>query len=143
MLAQRPRGARTGVSPRLAPAFGLPTMPGPKPNRRSLLLTVAALAAIAGPAEAAPEGQAPAGPRERLVSIEIAVDGKGGVVTTEPEFIDGHGGSYRFGTACGGAVSEPVLQQMFAALHEQRLLRVVAEGSGESRCVARLTFYAR
>ena len=113
--------------------------------RIPLLLIPAAVVAIAQPsgsASAAPK--APTVARERVESLEIDVQGKGGVLVTEPEFLEGTGGTYRFGAKCGAAIGTPVLEQLLAAVTTRTLVTVKTSGRIEDGlpCMDSVVFYA-
>jgi len=113
--------------------------------RIPLLLIPTAVVAIAQPtrsAEAAPK--APTVVRERVESLEIDIEGKGGVLVTEPEFLEGTGGTYRFGSACGAPIGNPVLEQLLAAVGNRTLVTVKTNKRVEDGlpCLQSVVFYA-
>lgn len=113
--------------------------------RIPLLLIPAAVVAIAQPpssASAAPK--TPSVARERVESLEIDVQGKGGVLVTEPEFLEGTGGTYRFGAECGAAIGTPVLEQLLDAVTTRTLVTVKTSGRIEDGlpCMTSVVFYA-
>ncbi|MEM6990978.1 MAG: hypothetical protein AAF721_10785 [Myxococcota bacterium] len=82
--------------------------------------------------------------RQRVASLEIDVAGSGGVMTTESEFLDGAGGTYRFGSACGAPASPHIVEHLLSAMRTSAPITVVAETRKDALppCVKSLVFFA-
>lgn len=114
-------------------------------SRLPLLLVPAAVVALAQPIAAAWAGPPQAGAtRQRLAAVTIDVSGDSGTVDTEPEFLDGVSGRYRFGPACGASLSAPVLGQLFGALERRSPVTLkTSKADPDARpCVMGVVFYA-
>ncbi|MBL4689157.1 MAG: hypothetical protein JKY37_31485 [Nannocystaceae bacterium] len=91
----------------------------------------------------------PASVRYRVASVTIDVAGTGGLVSTEPERLDGVGARYRFGGGCGTSVSPAVLAQLLRAMDARTPISVraksVAAGgaAGGQACITSLVFHAQ
>lgn len=78
----------------------------------------------------------------RILAIELAADGRGGTIRTEPVRLSGTEGALSFGEgACRKhPLGDRVLEQLFEAMESQRSVVFGAETVDGSRCVQRVRF---